>query len=106
MEYYKLSLLTGLLEDYETNIRVAECYEKLGDFENAEIYYQVVNYINPKSQAAQNKVNEYSSAKHPDNTQKLEKAKYKYLFKDKQKSQEETTNEETGKIITQINSAF
>lgn len=106
LEYYKLSLLTGLLQDAETNIKVAECYEKLGDFENAEVYYQVVNFINPNSQGAQNKVNEYSSAKHPDNTQKLENAKYKYLFKDKPKSKEEKTQEETDKIITQIHSTF
>ena len=106
LEYYKLSLLTGLLQDAETNTKVAECYEKLGDFENAEVYYQVVNFINPNSQAAQNKVNEYSSAKHPDNTQKLENAKYKYLFKDKPKSEEEKTQEETDKIITQIHSTF
>ena len=106
LEYYKLSLLTGLLQDSETNMKVAECYEKLGDTQNAEVYYQVVNFINPDSQAAQNKINEYSSKKRPNNTEKLENAKYKYLFKDKPKSKEEKTKDEMDKIITQINQAF
>ena len=106
LEYYKLSLLTGLLQDAETNMKVAECYEKLGDTQNAEVYYQVVNFINPDSRAAQNKINEYSSEKRPDNTEKLENAKYKYLFKDKAKSEEEKTKDEMDKIITQINQAF
>lgn len=106
LEYYKLSLITGLLQDFETNVRVAECYEKLGDSQNAEVYFQVCNFLNPDSQAIQNKLNAFASARKPDNSETLENAKYKYLYKDKPKTEEEETQEEVDKIITQIHSAF
>ena len=49
-----------------------------------------------------NKLNEYDSAKHPDNSQELEEAKYKYLFKDKKLPEEEQTKQEAEEIIDQI----
>lgn len=103
LEYYKLALSTGLLEDYDTNVRTAKCYEKLGDLENAQLYYKICNYVNPTSQISKNKVNEYESMSHPDDSAKLEKAKYKYLFKTKAKSEEEKTIEETDDIIIRLN---
>lgn len=106
LEYYKLSLITGLLQDFETNLRVAECYEKLGDPQNTELYFQICNFINPTSQLIQNKLNEFESSRVPDNTDSLENAKYKYLYKDKPKSEEEKLEEETDEIINQIHSAF
>ena len=106
LEYYKLSLITGLLQDFDTNVRVAECYEKLGDTQNAEVYFQVCNFLNPDSQIIQNKLNAFASSRVPDNSETLENAKYKYLYKDKAKTEEEKTEEEVEKIIIQINSAF
>ena len=103
LEYYKLALSTGLLEDYDTNVRTAKCYEKLGDLDNAKLYYKVCNYVNPKSQISKNKVNEYESMSHPDDSAKLEKARYKYLFKSKAKSEQEKTLEETDDIIIRLN---
>ncbi len=103
IEYYKAALASGLLKDYKTNIQVAECYEKLGDAENAELYYKISLYVNPDSREAKNKLNEFESARHPDNTEQLEKAKYKYLFKDKPLSEEEQTEKEVAEIIEQIN---
>ncbi|MBQ3642118.1 hypothetical protein II906_09385 [bacterium] len=103
LEYYKLALATGLLEDYETNVKTAKCYEKLGDLENAQLYYKICNYVNPSSQITKNKVNEYESMNRPDDSETLEKAKYKYLFKSKPKSETEKTTEETDDIILRLN---
>ncbi len=102
IEYYKLALASGLLRDYETNLQTAKCYEKLGDLDNAELYYKICNHVNPKGREAMNKVNEYDSAKHPDNTEELDNAKYKYLFKSKKPSVEEQIQTETDEIIKQL----
>ncbi len=102
IEYYKLALASGLLRDYETNLQTAKCFEKLGDLENAELYYKICNHVNPKGREAMNKINEYDSAKHPDNTEELDNAKYKYLFKSKKPSAEEQTQTETDEIIKQL----
>ena len=102
IEYYKLALASGLLRDYETNLQAAKCFEKLGDLENAELYYKICNHVNPKSREAMNKINEYDSAKHPDNTEELDNAKYKYLFKSKKPSAEEQIQTETDEIIKQL----
>lgn len=103
VEYYKAALISGLLEDYETNIKTAECFEKLGDLENAELYYKISLYVNNDSREAKNKLNEYESAKHPDESKRLEKARYKYLFKKKPVSEEEQTQKEVEEILRQIN---
>ncbi len=102
IEYYKLALASGLLRDYETNLQTAKCFEKLGDLENAELYYKICNHVNPKGREAMNKVNEYESIKHPDNSQELDNAKYKYLFKSKKPSAEEQLQTETDEIIKQL----
>ena len=34
VEYYKLSLASGNLRDFATNLQTAKCFEKLGDLEN------------------------------------------------------------------------
>ena len=106
IEYYKLALASGLLKDFDTNLQSAKCYEKLGDLENAELYYQICFHLNAKSKEVMNKLNEYTSAKHPDNSQELEEAKYKYLFKDKKIPQEQQTEEEASDIIENINSFY
>ena len=106
IEYYKLALASGLLRDFDTNLQSAKCYEKLGDLKNAELYYQICFHLNAKSKEVMNKLNEYTSAKHPDNSQELEEAKYKYLFKDKKIPQEQKTEEEASDIIENINSFY
>ena len=53
IEYYKLSLASGLLTDYETNLKTARCFDKLGDDENAQLYYQICRHINPKVEIEQ-----------------------------------------------------
>lgn len=106
IEYYKLALASGLLKDFDTNLQSAKCYEKLGDLENAELYYQICMHLNAKSKEVMNKMNEYTSAKHPDNSQELEDAKYKYLFKDKKVPEEKQIEEEATDIIENINSFY
>lgn len=106
IEYYKLALASGFLRDFDTNLQSAKCYEKLGDLENAELYYKICFHLNSKSREVMNKLNEYDSAKHPDNTQELEEAKYKYLFKDKKLPEEEQTKQEAEEIIEQINLGY
>ena len=106
IEYYKLALASGLLRDFDTNLQSAKCYEKLGDLKNAELYYQICFHLNAKSKEVMNKLNEYTSEKHPDNSQELEEAKYKYLFKDKKIPQEQQIEEEASDIIENINSFY
>ena len=103
IEYYKLALASGLLKDYDTNFQTAKCFEKLGDIENAELYYKISMHVNSKSKAAMKKINEYESAKHPDESKKEENLKYKYLFKDKPVSEQEKTENETDDIINSLN---
>lgn len=106
IEYYKLALASGLLRDFDTNLSTAKCYEKLGDLKNAELYYQICYHLDAKSKKVMNKLNEYSSAKHPDNSQELEDAKYKYLFKDKKLPEEKQNEEDAKDIIEKINSSY
>ena len=106
IEYYKLALASGLLEDFDTNLITAKCYEKLGDLENAQLYYQICNHLNPKSKQVLNKLNSYESAKHEDNSQELENARYKYLFKDKKLSESEQNDYDAEEIIENLNSVF
>ncbi len=103
VEYYKLALASGLLKDFETNLQTAKCYEKLGDKKNAELYYKISLHVNKKSREVLNKLNEYDSEKHPDNTQELENARYKYLFKDKKPTEQEQIEKDTNEIINNLN---
>ena len=103
IEYYKLALSSGLLRDFDTNLQSAKCYEKLGDKENAELYYKISNHLNSTSREVLNKINEYESDKKPDNSEKLEKAKYKYLFKDKPLTEAEQNNAEAKELIEKLN---
>lgn len=102
IEYYKLCLASGLLRDFETNLKTAKCYEKLGDLENAELYYQICYHLDAKSKKVMNKLNEYESAKHPDNTQELENARYKYLFKEKKLTESEQSDKDAEDIIEKL----
>ncbi len=104
IEYYKLALASGLLRDFETNLKSAKCYEKLGDLANAELYYKICYHLNSQSKEVMKKLNEYDSAKHPDNSQELEEAKYKYLFKDKKTSETQQNENDAENIIEQLNS--
>lgn len=104
IEYYKLALASGLLRDFDTNLKSAKCYEKLGDLKNAELYYQICYHLNSQSREVMKKLNEYDSAKHPDNSQELEEARYKYLFKDKKPSESEQNDNDAKDIIEQLNS--
>ena len=102
IEYYKLALASGLLEDYETNLKTAKCYEKLGDLENAELYYKICAHVNSSSKEAKNKINEYVSSHKPDDTQELDDLKYKYLFKKRVLSEDEETEQEARDIIQKL----
>ncbi len=106
VEYYKLALASGLLKDFETNLQTAKCFEKLGDIKNAELYYKISHHVNSKSKEVMKKINEYESAKHPDDTEKSENLKYKYLFKEKKLSSEEKDETDTNEIIESINGMF
>ena len=106
IEYYKLALASGLLLDFETNLKTAQCYEKLADVENARLYYQICAQINPSSKVVADKLNQYDSEDHPDNTEELENAGYKYLFKDKKLSEKEQNEADSESIIEQINSSY
>lgn len=112
IEYYKLSLASGNLKDFETNLQSAKCYEKLGDTKSAQLYYQICNMVNPKSRKVLNKLNEYDSKEHIKKTkQKRNKEKkinefeykYMYLYKDVPKSETEQTEEDAQEIIERIN---
>jgi len=103
VEYYKLSLASGNLRDFATNLQTAKCFEKLGDLENAELYYKICYHLDSTSREVLNKLNEYESSHVPDNTQELESHKYKYLFKYKKKSEEESDKEEAEDIIDRLN---
>ncbi len=59
IEFYNLSLLSGNLEDYGTNLATAVCYEKLGDKEKAIEYYKVCLHLNPDSEIAQQRLEMY-----------------------------------------------
>lgn len=103
VEYYKLALASGLLRDFDTNLQTAKCFEKLGDSENAELYYKICYHLDSKSREVLNKLNEYDSAKHPDNSRELEDAKYKYLFKDRKLPEKEQTEKDAEEIIERLN---
>ena len=83
--------------------KTAKCFEKVGDLENAELYYKICYHLNQKSREVLNKLNEYESSHRPDDTQELEQKKYKYLFKDKKRSEKEQIEEEAEKLIEQLN---
>lgn len=60
IEYYNLSLSSGNLEDYATNLATAVCYEKLGDIEKAIMYYKVAQHLNPDSSLANQRLEMYA----------------------------------------------
>ncbi|MBQ2644881.1 hypothetical protein IJG14_04825 [bacterium] len=60
IEYYNLSLSSGNLEDYATNLATAVCYEKLGDIESAKKYFKFSQYLNPDSEIANQRVEMYN----------------------------------------------
>lgn len=70
LEFYKLALSTGYLRNYMTNLKTAKCYEKLGDLENAKLYYRIVLSLNQKSTEASIRLNSLNknSVQHPINT--------------------------------------
>lgn len=103
IEYYKLALATGLLRDFDTNLKTAKCYEKLGDLENAELYFKICNQLDSKSKSVLKKLNEYDSSHHEDNSPELENARYKYLYKDKPLTPQEQDDKDVEEIIQQLN---
>ena len=106
IEYYKLSLASGNLRDFQTNIQAAKCFEKLGDLENASLYYKICNHLDSSSKQVMNKLNEYDALNRPDYLEQFEDAKYKYLFKDKPVSETTIIQEEAEEIIKNINSYY
>ena len=61
IEYYNLSLLSGNLKDYATNLVTAVCYEKLGDIEKAIAYFRVAQHLNPDSEIANQRLMMYEA---------------------------------------------
>lgn len=106
IEYYKLSLASGNLRDFETNLQSAKCFEKLGDLENAALYYKICNHLDSNSRKVMNKINEYEALNRPDDTLEQEELKYKYLFKDKEVPEEKIIEQEADDIIDNINSYY
>ena len=106
IEYYKLSLASGNLRDFQTNIQAAKCFEKLGDIENASLYYNICNHLDSSSKRVMKKINEYDALMRPDYLEQFENAKYKYLFKDKPVSETTIIQEEADEIIENLNSYY
>lgn len=106
IEYYKLSLASGNLRDFQTNIQAAKCFEKLGDIENASLYYNICNHLDSSSKRVMKKINEYDALMRPDYLEQFEDAKYKYLFKDKPVSETTIIQEEADEIIENLNSYY
>ncbi len=61
LEFYKLALSSGYLKDYTTNLLTAQCYERLGDHKNAELYYKVALMLNPNSNLAKERLNSFNN---------------------------------------------
>lgn len=102
VEYYKLSLASGNLRNFETNLQTAKCFEKLGDLENAKLYYQICNHLDSSSRRVLNKMRSYVVQDAPDYFKNKDDAKYKYLYKEKLPTEEEITEKETAEIIREF----
>ncbi len=102
IEYYKLSLASGNLKDFETNLQTAKCFEKLGDTDNSELYYKVSGHVNPASKVVSNKLNQINTLHIPDNSQELDNLKYKYLFKDRVENPEIQEQNEINDILEKL----
>lgn len=103
LEYYKLALSSGLLTDFDTNLKTAKCYEKLGDSGNAKLYYQIGNHVDSSSREILNKLNEYESIEHEEIMKYTPTPEYVYLFKDKPVSDEEKNDSDAEVLIEEIN---
>ncbi len=100
IEYYKLSLASGLLTDYETNLKTARCFDKLGDSENAQLYYQICKHINPQAEIEQYGISDKEKNK-TDNNETIEISKLKsFINEDLLLNREE---ESARTIIEEIN---
>ena len=106
IEYYKLSLASGNLKDFETNLQTAKCFEKLGDKGNSELYFKVSGHVNPSSKVVARKLNQIESSYIPDNSNELDNLKYKYLFKDRIESPEQKEQEEINDILEKLQSGM
>ncbi len=102
IEYYKLSLASGNLKDFETNLQTAKCFEKLGDKNNSELYFKVSGHVNPSSRVVANKLNQIDASYVPDNSKELDNLKYKYLFKDRIDSPENKEENEINDILEKL----
>lgn len=102
VEYYKLSLASGNLRDFETNIQAAKCFEKVGDLENAKLYYQISNHLNPSSNSINKKLKGMFVEEAPDYYKEKDNAKYKYLLKRKKPTEDEQINREAEEIIREF----
>ena len=102
VEYYKLSLASGNLRNFETNLQAAKCFEKLGDLENAKLYYQICNHLDSSSRRVLNKMRSFVVQDAPDYFKNKDDAKYKYLYKNKPQTEEEITEKETAEIIREF----
>lgn len=67
LEFYKLALSSGYLRDYNTNLSSALCYEKLGDMQNAKLYYKIALFLNNDSIIAKERLSQLEYSRNPIN---------------------------------------
>ena len=106
VEYYKLSLASGNLRDFDTNLQAAKCFEKLGDIENARLYYRICHQLDSKSRRVLNKLRSFNIEEAPEYFKNKDSAKYKYLYKEKPPTEEEIHKKEIDKIIREFSYWF
>lgn len=101
LEYYKLALLSGYLKNAETNLKTAKCYEKLGDKDNAILYYTIVSALEPSSAAANRGISGINTVEQEKEAVK-DKLEKQAIYETKQESFE-TMDEDLFNTIQQLN---
>lgn len=56
LKYYLIAYNNGYRDNYVTNLKLAELYEKLGDLKKSKELYEKLNGINPADSAIQEKI--------------------------------------------------
>lgn len=60
LKYYLIAYNNGYKDNYVTNQKIAELYEKLGDLKKSEELYIKLNKINPSDDLVKSKVNSFN----------------------------------------------
>ncbi len=56
LKYYLIAYNNGYKDNYITNLRLAELYEKLGDLKKSKELYEKLNKVNPTDNSIQEKI--------------------------------------------------